>query len=82
MIYVIRLGVVTGIIWGLVVLLLSISSKMNYGVLLFKSISAIYPGCNSNNFMGKFICWLLGTLDGFFIGVIFALLYNNLNIKY
>lgn len=81
-IYTIRLGVVIGIICSFAVLLISLLSKKNYGLTMFKMLEEGYPGCRNNDANGIAICTVFGFFDGFIFGVLVALLYNNIPINY
>ena len=51
-IYTIRLGVVIGIICAFAVFLVSLLSKKNYGLTMFKMLEEGYPGCRNNDIKG------------------------------
>lgn len=81
-IYTIRLGVVIGIICSFAVLLISLLSRKNYGLTMFKMLEEGYPGCKNNDVKGITTCTVFGFFDGFIFGVLVALLYNNIPINY
>jgi hypothetical protein len=81
-IYVVRLGLTLGLIWGISIYLLSLLVDKNYGVLFFKILEDAYPGCSRKTCYGKLICGSMGFLDGFLGGILIGILYNNINIKY
>ena len=64
------------------IFLLVLLAEKNYGVLFFKMLEGAYPGCNRKDLFGKMMCGLMGFLDGFIGGVLIALIYNNMSIKY
>ena len=67
-IYTIRLGVVIGIICAFAVFLVSLLSKKNYGLTMFKILEEGYPGCRNNDVKGITICTIFGFFDGFIFG--------------
>ena len=81
-IYPIRLGLTIAIVMFISMFLLALITKFNYGGLMFKIISDAYPGCNNKNLKGVLSCAIMGSLDGFIGGVIIALLYNLIDLKY
>lgn len=82
MIHSVRLGLTLGIIWGTVVLFLSILCNKNYGSAIFKVLKNIYPGCNNGSLFGRFTCGFLGFVDAFMLGFLIGIIYNNLgNVK-
>ena len=83
MIHTIRLALTLAIIWGINMLLLSLSSRINYGGVIFHAIQNVYPGCSNKNIQGQLMCLLMGCLDGFSLGLMIGLIYNALKmIKY
>lgn len=81
-IYVIRLGLTLGLIFGISIFLLVLLAHKNYGILFFKILEGAYPGCSRDNLLGKFLCGFMGFLDGFLGGILIGYLYNNLKINY
>ena len=81
-IYVLRLGLTLGIVFGLSIFVLLLLADKNYGILFFKILEETYPGCSRKTFIGKFLCGLMGFLDGFLGGIIIGYIYNNLKLKY
>lgn len=81
-IYVLRLGLTIGILYGVTILLLVLLADKNYGVLFFKILEGAYPGCNRKDLAGKLMCGYMGFLDGFIGGILIGFIYNNLNINY
>jgi hypothetical protein len=83
MIHSIRLGVTLAIIWGINMFLLSFISRTNYGGVIFRAMENAYPGCGNKSIEGQLLCLVMGTLDGFCLGLIIGLIYNALKaIKY
>ncbi len=81
-IYPIRLGLTIAILMFISMLFLTLLTQYNYGGVMFKIIKDAYPGCNNKNWQGILSCSLLGSLDGFIGGVLLALLYNVIDIRY
>ena len=81
-IYTVRLGLTIGLLCGISIFLLVLLAEKNYGVLFFKMLEGSYPGCSRKDLFGKVMCGLMGFLDGFVGGVLIALIYNNISIKY
>lgn len=80
MIHTIRLSLTLAIIWGINMLLLSLFSQMNYGGVIFHAMRNVYPGCGNKNIQGQLMCLLMGSLDGFSLGLMIGLIYNALNM--
>ena len=81
-IYVVRLVLTIGLLYGISILLLLLIADKNYGVLFFKILEGAYPGCNRKDLRGKLMCGLMGFVDGFVGGILIGLIYNNLRINY
>ena len=81
-IYTVRLGLTIGLLFGISIFLLVVLVDKNYGVLFFKMLEGVYPGCSRKDLFGKMMCGLMGFLDGFIGGILIGLIYNNLRIKY
>ncbi len=77
---VIRLGCAVSAVWGLSVLLAGIANLIwpGYAVEFLKIIDSIYPGYHFGKwgFGGVVVGTLYAIVDGWIVGVIFALLYN------
>ena len=83
MIHSIRLGVTLAIIWGINMFLLSFISRSNYGGVIFRAMQNAYPGCGNKDIQGQLMCLIMGSLDGFSLGLMIGLIYNALKmIKY
>ncbi|MFQ6109167.1 MAG: hypothetical protein ACE5L7_06410 [Candidatus Aminicenantales bacterium] len=77
---VIRLGCAVSTVWGLAVLLCGIGNLIwpGYAVAFLKIIDSIYPGYHFGQwgFGGVVVATLYAVVDGWVVGVVFALLYN------
>ena len=80
-VYPIRLGLAFSIIMFIGVLCVSILTKFGYGGHVFRLLEDSYPGCNSKNAWGVFMCALLGAVDGFIGGALIGFLYNVIDIR-
>lgn len=81
-VYVVRLGLTIGIVYGVSLWLLALLTRKTYAGVLFRLLEGVYPGCNRTTQLGKFLCGSMAFLDGFLGGVLFAIVYNMLPINY
>lgn len=79
----VKFGVVTALIWGIVVFAVAIVNLFfpGYGVAFLEMIDGIYPGYTFGQwgFMGCIVAGLYAALDGFIFGLIFAWLFNTIH---
>ena len=77
---VILFGCALSAVWGLIVLCVGIANLIwpGYGVEFLKIVDSIYPGYHHGlwGFGGVIVATLYAVLDGWIMGVVFALLYN------
>lgn len=77
---VIRLGCAVSAVWGLMVLFAGIANLISPGYAegFLKVIDSIYPGYHYGQwgFGGVVVATLYAVLDGWIVGVLFALFYN------
>lgn len=77
---VIRLGCALSALWALLVFLVGLGNllKPTYGVEFLKIMDSIYPGYHygKGGFGGVVLMTFYSVIDGWVVGVIFALLYN------
>jgi hypothetical protein len=69
----------TGILWAAAVLLVGIANLIwsGYGGAFLQLIASIYPGYDATRSFGAVIVGTLyALLDGFVLGLVFALVYN------
>jgi hypothetical protein len=72
------LGLALGIVWGVCVLLIGITSMLfNYGTGLVNALSSLYIGYKAT-LLGSLIGGIWGFFDAGIGGVIIAWLYNKL----
>lgn len=73
-------GCALSAVWGLIVLLVGISNLIwpGYGVEFLKIVDSIYPGYHYGQwgFGGVVVATLYAVIDGWVVGVVFALFYN------
>ena len=77
-IYPIRLGITFGIVWLILIMVLSMFKDFEYSRFVMNIMGKIYPKCDNNIFM----CMLFGFIDGFTWGVLIGFIYNTLKINY
>ena len=77
--YPIRLGITIGLLWSIVILILSFMREFKYSKMMINFISKLYPKCNYNNI---YICMVSGFIDGFIWGILIGVIYNNLPINH
>ncbi|MFB0564461.1 MAG: hypothetical protein ACETWK_02130 [Candidatus Aminicenantaceae bacterium] len=79
---VIRLGCTLSVIWGLIVLLAGVANLIwpGYAVAFLKTVDSIYPGYHYGTwgFGGVVVATIYAAVDGFIVGIVFALVYNLL----
>jgi hypothetical protein len=75
-----RLGFTAAVVWGGIVFVKALANMVmtGYGEAFLKVIDSIYPGYHMGQwgFGGVLVATLYAALDGFIIGIIFALVYN------
>ncbi len=82
---VIRLGCTVSAVWGGAVFCVGLANLFwpTYGVEFLKIIDSIYPGYHFGlwGFGGVIVATLYAAIDGWIVGVVFALLYNFITRK-
>lgn len=77
---VIRLGCALSAVWAIIVFCVGLVNLLwpGYGVEFLKIIDSIYPGYHYGQwgFIGVVVATLYAVIDGWIVGVAFALLYN------
>lgn len=77
---VIRLGFTLSAVWALIVFLAGLANLIwgGYAVEFLKTVDSIYPGYHYGQwgFGGVVVATLYAAVDGWIVGVIFAVLYN------
>ena len=81
-VYIVRLGLTLGIVYGVSILLLSLVTKESYGGVMFRLLEGVYPGCDRTTQWGKLLCGGMAFLDGFLGGVLFGIMYNILPVTF
>lgn len=78
-------GCALSAVWALIVLLVGIANLIwpGYGIEFLKIVDSIYPGYHFGlwGFGGIVVATLYAVIDGWVVGVVFALLYNSFTKK-
>ena len=75
-----NLGLATGILWGVVFLVMAFVSQTGYGIGLVHGLSSIYIGYQPG-FIGAILGAIYGFIDGFLFGFVVATIYNYFGKK-
>jgi hypothetical protein len=76
--HVIAFSLSAGIIWGAVLLLVTLANVIwpTYGHAFLQSVVSIYPGYHPGSILSVIIGTLYGLVDGAIAGALFAWVYN------